>query len=279
MYVKQWFVVLRVSVESVPTLHFSYFLLTWLLLFIQKLIVTKEQIAEVERLTRGQAANPLWASLRSGRLTASKFGSVLRAIRQKSYTPSLFKSLLQMYDLSNKQAVQWGNEHEKIAADAYAAENCPIAECGAFVHQSGVLLASPDRLEGEDGILEIKCPFVYRDCTIADALNDPKLFIGIDKNGEIALKNNHVYYDQCQGQLQMTGRAYVSFFVWLPKGSLRVFVNRDDTWGKRTFQICWNSIIQFFLPNYIEHHNWEHWCYNYVDNNVNTNVNKVYMIQ
>ncbi len=44
--------------------------------------VTDQQIAEVARATVGQSDNSLWASLRNGRLTASKFGKLLGAIQR-----------------------------------------------------------------------------------------------------------------------------------------------------------------------------------------------------
>lgn len=57
----------------------------------------QQEIEEVSVLTRGQRTCPAWHLTRKGRLTASNFGSILKA---KRVTPSLIKHLLGEYDLS-----------------------------------------------------------------------------------------------------------------------------------------------------------------------------------
>ena len=52
---------------------------------------------KISELTVGQRDNPAWFLAKRGRLTACKFGSVLKA---KRITPSLVKRLLGEYDLS-----------------------------------------------------------------------------------------------------------------------------------------------------------------------------------
>ena len=63
---------------------------------------------KIYELTVGQRDNPAWFLARRGRLTASNFGSVLKA---KRITPSLVRRLLGEYDLSRVKAVQWGGSH------------------------------------------------------------------------------------------------------------------------------------------------------------------------
>ena len=55
--------------------------------------------------------------------------------------------------------------------------------------------------------------FVLTSGLYSDALEDTKFFIGVNDNGEFELKSNHMYYDQCQGQLDMTGRKIL--FIWV----------------------------------------------------------------
>ena len=78
--------------------------------------ILEEDILKISRITVGQRDNPAWHLARSGRLTASNFGSVLKA---KRVTPSLPKRLLAEYDLSRVKAVQWGVNHEEEAIKAF----------------------------------------------------------------------------------------------------------------------------------------------------------------
>lgn len=70
----------------------------------QKLMINEQQIQQIATLTIGQKDN-LWSSVCKNRLTASKFGCVLAAIRRKRYPISLYKRLCSAYDLSKKDAI------------------------------------------------------------------------------------------------------------------------------------------------------------------------------
>ena len=161
------------------------------ILFVQKLAMTYDDIMATERETRGQSNNPLWRVIRSGRLTASKFGLVLKACRRNKFPPSLFKCLFEQYKLSDSKAIAWGVQNEQTASDKYEKNFGTLDEVGIFMHCSGALAASPDRLEGPDGIVEIKCPFKYRNDDISEALEDSNFFIGVNCSGEFCLKKSH----------------------------------------------------------------------------------------
>ena len=58
------------------------------------------------------------------RVTASNFGSVLRAVNRNLFYPSLFKMLLGEYSSSERAAsVQWGIDHESCAIEVVR-EDC-----------------------------------------------------------------------------------------------------------------------------------------------------------
>lgn len=63
---------------------------------LSSLAVTDEEKQQIKAATVGQIKNPLWSTYRKMRITASNFGLVLAAVKQSSYPPSLFKSLLGM---------------------------------------------------------------------------------------------------------------------------------------------------------------------------------------
>ena len=104
--------------------------------------ILEEDILKISRITVGQRDNPAWHLARRGRLTASNFGSVLKA---KRVTPSLLKRLLGENDLSRVKAVQWGVNNEEEATKAFSLKTGKtVKETGIWFHSSGILGASPD---------------------------------------------------------------------------------------------------------------------------------------
>ena len=114
--------------------------------------ILEEDILKISRVTVGQRDNPAWHLARRGRLTASNFGSVLKA---KRVTPSLPKRLLVEYDLSRVKAVQWGVNNEEEAIKAFTLKTGKtVKETGIWFHSSGILGASPDGIVDHENTKE-----------------------------------------------------------------------------------------------------------------------------
>ena len=110
--------------------------------FVRRSRILEEDILKISRVTVGQLDHPVWHLARRGRLTASNFGSVLKA---KRVTPSLLKRLLGEYDLSRVKAVQWGVNNEEEAIKAFTLKTGKtVKETGNWFHSYGILGASPD---------------------------------------------------------------------------------------------------------------------------------------
>ena len=153
--------------------------------------ILEEDILKISRITVGQRDNPAWHLARRGRLTASNFGSVLKA---KRVTPSLLKRLLGEYDLSRVKAVQWGVNNEEEAIKAFTLKTGKtVKETGIWFHSSGILGASPDGIVDHKTALEAKCPYTERNLTIDEAVQSSATFC-LDKSdsGEYVLKKEHV---------------------------------------------------------------------------------------
>ena len=153
--------------------------------------ILEEDILKISRVTVGQRDNPAWHLARRGRLTASNFGSVLKA---KRVTPSLLKRLLGEYDLSRVKAVQWGVNNEEEAIKAFTLKTGrTIKETGIWFHSSDILGASPDRIVDHETALEAKCSYTERNLIIDQAVQSSATFC-LDKsdNGEYVLKKEHV---------------------------------------------------------------------------------------
>ena len=121
------------------------------------------------------AGNPLqrtaeWLHDRCGCLTASRAAAVLS--RRKDGKPTaayeaLIETLIcervtgQCEGIGTTAAMQWGVDHEDEAREAYEAVTGDLVDLVGFIRHPEIDFfgASPDGLVGEDGLLEIKCPY------------------------------------------------------------------------------------------------------------------------
>lgn len=146
--------------------------------------------------------SPEWVQNRLGKLTASRLGDWLAVSKnggkplkaREDYERELayekqFGSPFERYVTS---AMQLGIDYEAYVVEQYQlATGNETAKCGAFYND--LFVASPDRLIGDDGVLEVK---VLGDVAFADLLTN-----GVPEK----------YYLQVQGQLLASGRKYADF--------------------------------------------------------------------
>ena len=201
--------------------------------FKQTLRLTSQQIRELERQTKDQHNSSVWFSARRFRLTASMFGRIFRML-PKTHPDSLVKQLLHPKDFSTK-ATEWGNTYEPVALEKYCEHQ---AKCGhndiitskaGFVvcEQHPFLGASPDSYVFDPssviqfGLVEIKCPYKYRERTPEVASQETdfccRLHPQSDGTNTVELKRTHAYYCQVQGQLAITERKWCDFVVFTKK--------------------------------------------------------------
>lgn len=173
----------------------------------------------IQTATVGQKDNH---ALRKGRLSASNFGSVLMA---KRVTPSLISKLCVNQDLHGVQAVQWG-----IANEQEEATGMKVRGSGLWLADSGILGASPDGLVGDTDIIEVKCPFQWRDHTVEEAVQEKSFYLYLEEGGAYRLKEDHHYWHQVQGQLHLSGKTTCYFTIWTPKQCVIIPISRDDLW-------------------------------------------------
>ena len=86
------------------------------LVFVESLKHTKEVREEIEKATREQSLSRRWFQERQLRLTASKFGVIVKRKRQHT---SLVSQLLYKSVSASVSALQWGREHEADALNQY----------------------------------------------------------------------------------------------------------------------------------------------------------------
>lgn len=187
--------------------------------------ITIEKAHQLFDTTVGQSMISEWYEARKKRLTASNFGLVL--LRKKMPTEAFLRNIFNPKDLSNVESIRHGRQNEVKARTIYSCEmqkmnrKFTVFEAGLVVNPTLPFLgATPDGkvfdpTEKEPfGLLEIKCPFGWRDSSFQNACNDPTFMCEI-VDGRCNLKRTHIYYPQVQGQLALSRVKWCDFVVFL----------------------------------------------------------------
>lgn len=174
-----------------------------------------------------QQGTDSWHQLRLGKVTASRIADIVRkgkggavsASRARYAGELIAERLTGQPTVGFKSAdMEWGNETEALACDAYAFyRDADLIEVAFVPHPTiGDTGASPDRLVGDDGLLEIKSPATHTHiATLQGAPIDPD------------------YLTQMMWQMACTGRAWCDFASFDPRlpEAMRLHVrrvHRDD---------------------------------------------------
>lgn len=170
-----------------------------------------------------QQGSPEWFACRLGIPTASEFDKIITPTGKASTQYEAYANRLLAEQMTGKpgeafEGNAWterGNELEPDAVAFYELQRDVQAVRVGFCTDDGRTMgASPDRLIGDDGLLEVKCPAPH---THIQYLLDQN----IDRK----------YYPQLQGQLLVTNRKWVdiiSYHPELPPVILRV--DRDEVY-------------------------------------------------
>lgn len=198
----------------------------------------KAKIDEAERkfiteVTVGQTASKEWNILRQNRLTASNFGKVLKAYNRGKYPPSLFKQICGEYNLDGIKSIMWGRDNENSAKSSFSRHvNKVVKNTGLWLHESGLLGSSPDGfVEGENAIVEVKCPYKYRDSNQGEILADKNYIIHLDENNSCIINKTHEYYHQIQGTLYICNCDLCYLVIWTQKTTIVFPVRKDELWA------------------------------------------------
>lgn len=174
-----------------------------------------------------------WHLARLGQVTASRVKDVIAKGRggapsasRKNYLAQLVTERLtgQPTESFSSPAMEYGTQMEAAAAKSYAfMQGVSIKECGYFEHPTIPMAgASPDRVVGDEGLAEFKCP---NSSTHIDTL----------MSGKIAGQ----YITQMDWQLACTGRQwcdFVSYDARLPV-DMQLWVHRHHRDEARIAQL------------------------------------------
>lgn len=162
---------------------------------------------------------PEWFAARKGRLTGSMVGAALGLAPYMSQEDCLRALVRDMHDMPSEFegniATDYGTANEDLARSAYEIETGnAIVEAGfvPYLAWSGV---SPDGYIGDDGLIEIKCPFGKR----KDEAPEFK-----------SISDQPHYYAQVQWQMFVTERKWCDFWQWSAHGHMLERVELSEDW-------------------------------------------------
>lgn len=173
-----------------------------------------------------------WYQARLGKVTSSCFGKLAGKGRAGGWTQTALTYMNELVaekitgrpaEQINSKYLDHGNEHEPTARQLYQlhrAKRDPVNQVG-FVNHPSIegCGGSPDALVGDEGVLEIKCPYHIHN-HLANIENDGP----VDRD----------YIWQAQGNMWVTGRRwcdFVSFHPFVPESYqfhvVRIFRDED----------------------------------------------------
>ena len=179
---------------------------------------------------------PEWFAVRKGRITGSVVGAILGLSPFMKPADVMRKMVRDYHDAESEftgnAATEYGTFHEKIAKMDFEMEHDKeVQEVGFYTFQDW-LGASPDGLIGDDGLIEIKCPYGQRD-------KNPPVF----KN----IKQQMHYYAQIQVQLFVTQRTVCAFYQWSPHGSTLEHIPLNPKWLEKNL-----PMLKLFYEAFLE---------------------------
>lgn len=223
---------------------------------LDSLKVNVPEANKIEEETRGQHQCEQWMKERKMRFTASNFGRVYR--RQRNYE-KFCEDLLTAKPFRSV-STQHGITYEPVALREYEkhmhkmGKPVRVTNSGFFVSPKLFILGcSPDGkvvdigCQENFGLVEIKCPSSKFLVTPLEACADPRFCLH-NINGSPTLKTTHVYYDQVQGQMGLTGVTWCDFIVYTSRGLSIERIRFDPVHWGRLREKLHSVFFSFFLP-------------------------------
>ena len=152
----------------------------------------------------------------------------------------------------SSEATTWGLEHESQASKEYERQtgNTVIAS-GMWLFPEGDLSATPDGLVLDPadqtkyiGVIEVKCPFKYRNTQITTGEEWSTKLRYLDQDNK--LKSDSEYYHQIQGELFATTLSWCDFVIWCPTAILIQRIYQDESWRAGSL-----AALHFIYRNHI----------------------------
>jgi putative phage-type endonuclease len=157
---------------------------------------------------------------RKGRITGSAVGAILGMSPWMSPDDVMRRMVRDWHnaepEFTGNQATAYGQFHEAGAIVDFEMATGKKVKPSQFYKYGDWLGATPDGEIGEDGLIEVKCPYSLRNTD-----GDPKFK---------SIHDQPHYYAQLQIEMLCAGKKHVEFFQWSPKGSELDNIDFDQIW-------------------------------------------------
>jgi hypothetical protein len=169
-------------------------------------------VEDVAIVDQDEAAREEWMRKRAGRITCSRFGDLMGEGKAKgdvftqtgyNYLRLLVAETLGSWYSISANATKWGTDNEPLAIEAYRARTGYEVDSRPFqyFHYNAWIGGTPDGLVGDDGCVEVKCPY------------DPSVHVKTLISRQVPKE-----YDwQTVGHLLVTGRKWCDFISYDPR--------------------------------------------------------------
>ena len=124
------------------------------------------------------------------------------------------------------KAIQWGVDNKEEAIRAFTLKTGKAVKDTAIWFDSSS--SSPDGIVDDKTILEMKCLYTERNNTIEEVVKSKTFCLEKSESGQgYALKKDHVYWHQVQGEMYFSRRKFCYFVVWTTKDVAILLIERD----------------------------------------------------
>jgi len=137
-------------------------------------------------------------------------------------------------------------------------QNFQCSDAGLFIDVDRPYLgASPDGLVncsccgGGHGVLEIKCPFCFKDALPDDTTAERSYYMEKNNDGKWKLKREHGYYYQVQMQMAICKVTYCDFVVWSESGFIVERIEVDSEFFERKAEVVYDFFVYGMLPEIV----------------------------
>lgn len=209
--------------------------------------VSSDQCAQVETLTKEQSLSQLWKDTRRIRITASTAKKV--PVRDTTNPDRFLRE--QMYPSFRGNAnTEHGRESEPKALDELRNLGLTISSHGAFISEDEPWLsASPDGIDSENSVIEVKCPVLksgenFKE-RLAKGVSDVVLH---DEIPHLSENGCNGYYKQVQLTMFCTGKKSCKFFVWSEQGHVLINIEYNDLYVNQEVSRLKQFYFQKMLP-------------------------------
>lgn len=97
-------------------------------------------------------------------------------------------------------------------------------------------------------LIEVKCPFKYRNEKFCKCLLNQKDYILSYNGSSFVLNEKHNYYDQVQGQLYISKKEKCILVLWSTVDYLEFVISKDCNWANNV-----NILKEFYNTKYLDY--------------------------